>query len=322
MINVTCQQCGAVYHSEETHIGKHLRCSRCACLVPISRQAERAVVQRSPAFPDATSQASASSAKYPVRRFRPVYSFAIATTVVALAAVLLFLLLRPTATRQGADTLSNIEEQAQSRQNQKADHAVDFQPDASPATSPTASLQPPESQYKASDVEVQGESQSSTRQRHAQATDPRPTRYYSLPTDTRIEEDIGTSGHGKLTVENGTSEDAVARLSDASTDQTVRWFFVQAHSSAQMAQIPQGTYRLTFTTGLNWVESEDTFSWHPSYSEFERTFEYSEQHDSEGFQYHSISVTLNAVLLGNVRTKAITREEFLKGHRHVALRRP
>ncbi len=322
MIDVTCQQCGAVYHSDETHVGKHLRCSRCACLVPISTHAERAVVQQSPAFPDATSQASTSSTKDPTRRLRRVYLFAIATTVVALVAVLLFLLWHPAATKPRTAELSNIDEPAQSQENQNADNRIDFRPDASVATSPEASAQPPELQYKASDIEVQGEGQPSTGRRHAHAADPRPTHYHSLPTDTRIEEDIGTSGHGELTVENGTSEDAVARLSDAATDQTVRWFFVQAHSSAQMAQIPQGIYRLTFTTGLNWVESEDTFSWHPSYNEFERTFEYSELHDSEGFQYHSISVTLNPVLLGNVRTKAITREEFLRGHRHVALQRP
>ena len=58
-----------------------------------------------------------------------------------------------------------------------------------------------------------------------QTADPRPTEYNSLPTGTRIEEDNGTGGHGKLTVENGTTEDAVVRVSDATTDQTVRWVF-------------------------------------------------------------------------------------------------
>jgi hypothetical protein len=323
MIDVTCQQCGAVYHSEQTHIGKHLRCSRCGCLVPISTHAQRAVAQQSPAFPDAASRkANTPSPKHPTRRFGRIYPFAIAAVAVAVGAVSLVLLRHPTVSKQGAAGLSNIEEPAQPQQNQKADNAMDFQTDASPATSPEASAQSPELQFKASDVEVQGESQPSARQKHVQAADPRPTHYHSLPTGSRIEEDVGTSGHGELTVENGTSEDAVARLFDAGTDQTVRWFFVQAHSSTQLAQIPQGTYRLTFTTGLNWVESEDTFSWRPSYSEFERAFEYSEQHDSEGLQYHSISVTLHSVPLGNVRTKAITREEFLKGHRHVALQRP
>src|ERR1035441_6772991 len=77
--------------------------------------------------------------------------------------------------------------------------------------------------------------------------DPRPTDYKSLPTGTRIEEDIGTGGHGELDVDNGTSEDAVVRLCDEATDQTLRWFFVQAHSSAHVARVPRGTFRLSFT---------------------------------------------------------------------------
>jgi hypothetical protein len=32
-------------------------------------------------------------------------------------------------------------------------------------------------------------------------------------------------------------------------------------------------------------------------------------------------VTLNPVMFGNVKTKTITREEFLRGHRHVVLQR-
>ena len=153
----------------------------------------------------------------------------------------------------------------------------------------------------------------------ARPVEPRPTEYNSLPTGTRIEEDIGTSGHGKLAVENGTNEDAVARLSDATTDQTVRWFFVKAHSSAHMSRIPQGTYRLAYTTGLNWVEADDAFSWQSTYDEFERTLDYDEQRDSEGVKYHTVRVTLNSVLFGNVRTRTITREEFLRGHRHIPL---
>jgi len=149
--------------------------------------------------------------------------------------------------------------------------------------------------------------------------DPRPTEYNSLPTGKRIEKDFGTRGHGTLTVENGTTEDAVVRLSEAASDQTVRWFFVKAHSAAHLSRIPQGTYSLTYTTGLNWVESADVFSWRPTYHEFERTLDYTEQRDSESVQYHALSVTLHPVLFGNVQTRTITREEFLKGHRHVAL---
>ena len=110
------------------------------------------------------------------------------------------------------------------------------------------------------------------------------------------------------------------RLYNVTTDQILS-FFVQARDSYHLTGVPQGNYRLIFTTGSNWVESDDTFSSRPSYSEFDKTFEFSEQRDSKRVQYDAVSVTLNPVLLGNVKTKTITREEFLKGHRHVALQR-
>jgi len=50
----------------------------------------------------------------------------------------------------------------------------------------------------------------------------------------------------------------------------------------------------------------------PSYNEFERTFQYSEQRDEEGVQYHDISVTLQPVRGGNVHTRNISRDEFLR----------
>jgi hypothetical protein len=59
-----------------------------------------------------------------------------------------------------------------------------------------------------------------------EAPDVRPITYHTLATGTRLEQDIGTVGHGKLNVENGTDEGAVVRLYD-SGDQPVRSFFVQ-----------------------------------------------------------------------------------------------
>ena len=273
MIDFTCRQCGAVYHSQEAHVGKQVRCNQCGSLVAIVPPADHGVVQQQPAFPSAGKRRVSQTGG----KRRRVYPFAIVVTAIGLAIVSLVFLRHPSVPRQSTSKQPNI---------------------AQPVASPNP----------------QTDGNTPTR-----LPDPRPTEYNSLPTGARIEEDIGTHGHGNLTVDNGTSEDAVVQLSDVGTDQTVRWFFVKAHSSAHKARIPQGIYRLTFTTGLNWVEREDTFSWQPSYYEFERTFEYSEHRDSEGVQYKTISVTLNPVLFGNVRTKTITREEFLRGHRQVAL---
>jgi hypothetical protein len=74
-----------------------------------------------------------------------------------------------------------------------------------------------------------------------------------------------------------------------------------------------------YSSGLDWVDSEDAFRWNPSYYEFEKTIIYSEQRDTGGIQYKDISVTLHPVVGGNVRTKSISRSDFLKAHRHLPL---
>lgn len=153
--------------------------------------------------------------------------------------------------------------------------------------------------------------------------DPRPAKCNSPPTGTRLLGDTDSHGHGELTVENGTVYDAVVCLNQNGIDinETVPGFFVRSHSTAHIHKIPEGIYSLAFTTGLNWVDSEGEFSWQLAYSEFERSFNFSEQRDADGVQYHSISVTLHAVPQGNVRTRAISREAFLKGRKHITLQR-
>lgn len=173
--------------------------------------------------------------------------------------------------------------------------------------------------------EVTGEEsppkQSTQHAKLSQLLDPRPTEYNSLPTGTSIGPDFCTGGHGVLTVENGTDVDAVARLYDAATYRTVCWFFVRAGESHRKTAIPEGTYELVYTLGLNWVESEDTFGWRPSYTRFGRTLRYYEQEAAGDIQYHDISVTLQPVIGGNVRAQKISRQDFLKGHQHMALER-
>jgi hypothetical protein len=126
--------------------------------------------------------------------------------------------------------------------------------------------------------------------------------------------DVGTNGYGELEVQNGTSEDAVLSLYDSAADETVRGVYVQARHSVRMKGIPQGTYQLAYTAGLDWDDREAVFSCDPDYAQFERDFVFAEERNQEGIQYHLITVTLHPVIGGNVRTKRISREEFLKGH--------
>jgi len=279
MIDVTCQ-CGVVYHSDEAHIGRRLRCNRCGRLVAIERPSDDGVVERPPSFSSDKRRSSS-----PETSKRRTYRYAIAASAIGVAIISLVLLQHPNGP---------LSESSRNAENSSKVQVVEEVP-----------VPPAAQRHQENEL--------------THIVGPRPTEYNSLPTGTPIEKDIGTYGHGKLTVENGTDEDAAVELSDVATDQTVRYFFMKAHSSAHKTRIPKGTYRLKFATGLNWVELEDTFSWNPSYREFEWTLEYDERRDLEGVHFTTISVTLNPVSFGNVRTKEITREEFLRGHRHVGL---
>jgi hypothetical protein len=94
---------------------------------------------------------------------------------------------------------------------------------------------------------------------------------------------------------------------------------VQALHSVRMKGIPAGTYQLAYTAGLDW-DGREAFRCDPDYAQFERDFVYTEEKNHEGVQYHSITVTLQPVIGGNVRTKRISKEEFLKGHHRTASR--
>lgn len=160
-----------------------------------------------------------------------------------------------------------------------------------------------------------------SRMNRRQAVAPRPQEYKSLPTGTSIGPEFCSGGHGALNVKNGTNVDAVVRLYDTRTFQTICWFFVRSHESARRTAVPQGMYALAYTTGLNWVETKDVFTWQPSYSRFDRVLRYEEERVSDDIRYRDVSVTLHPVVGGNVRAQEISREDFLKGHQHMALQR-
>jgi hypothetical protein len=140
-----------------------------------------------------------------------------------------------------------------------------------------------------------------------------------MPTGSRIRPDSGTTGYGVLEVQNGTNEDAVLSLYDSAADQTVREFYVQARHSFRMKGIPRGTYELVYTQGFGWDGAGDIFRCgDPDYAQFERKFAFTEERDQEGVQYKTITVTLHPVVGGNVRTKRISRQEFLKANHPAA----
>jgi len=127
----------------------------------------------------------------------------------------------------------------------------------------------------------------------------------SLPNGARIVPDVGIDGRGELNVNNGTAEDAEIILYNVGRDEQTRDVNVKAHNLFQITGIPVGTYELKYALGATCYQ-------------FERSFDYIEQRTEEAdrvrVNYKEISVTLHPVVGGNVRTKQISRSDFLKGH--------
>jgi hypothetical protein len=330
MLDIKCPMCQTVYHSGEANIGRSLRCSICGSVVPILRDA-RTMVQSPPRSVRLHPKARIGNSK--LRRPRVVFATAIFVSL-AVASALVLYIRKPSATQsiqRGSESTPtdplpppgftlDRDEPASAKSSETGSPG---QPGVT-AKTPSFTSSPPLVAFSADGVE---EAPGTGSQKVAPIRlppprhIPRPETYNSLPNGSSIGSDQCEGGHGVLSVQNGTDEDAVVRLYDPRDLLTICWFSVKQNDSASRSTIPEGDYMLAYTMGHDWIESDDAFRWQPSYGEYERAFHYIEQRDYEGIQYKEISVTLQPVHGGNVRTRPISREEFLRGHRHTALKK-
>ena len=116
-------------------------------------------------------------------------------------------------------------------------------------------------------------------------------------------------GLGKLRVENGTDDDAVAVLIDDATEAPRRAIFIRSRESGSMASVPPGRYRLRFQVGSDWL-TERGFCWLRGTSEFDSAFDYGEIESERGTQYKTYEVTLHPVPQGTARTHVIADSRF------------
>lgn len=301
MIDVTCPQCGAVYHADPVHVGKQIRCRRCSLLLPILGVAGTFVQKPPEADGVRQYQPRAEARSAPPNPSRPsVGSASIVVVVVVIAAALVVLLWR---SRPDKNTTSTVQTGTGVSQTPLELGSGTPKPKASPDSVPMATQEPlrteQEPRYEIVD--------SAPCDEHAP--------HSSMANGSRIIPDVGTTGDGVLDVQNGTNDDAVLFLIDSAHEkETIREVYVQAGHSIRMKGIPMGTYELSYTHGIDWA-GDDIFRCGQDYAQFERDFPFTEERDRNGTHYDSIIVTLHSVVGGNIHTKRLSRQEFLKNHR-------
>jgi hypothetical protein len=115
---------------------------------------------------------------------------------------------------------------------------------------------------------------------------------------------------GELTVDNGTSSQAVAKLIERRTHQKILSFAISARNKATIRAIPDGSYDLLFAFGDQLYLHTDRFRTAHGFSKFTDTMDFSTRATAESIVWSKNSVTLHAVISGNARTQSLSREEF------------
>lgn len=116
------------------------------------------------------------------------------------------------------------------------------------------------------------------------------------------------SGYGEFEVQNGTDRDAV--LTFAQGGHAVGSLYVARGEAARMDGIPDGSYEMFFTSGVDWDGVAFTRSC--AFNRYDDTAVFETEEVEEGVEYTHFSVTLHAVPAGNAEILSIPPESYPK----------
>lgn len=277
MIHVTCA-CGEVYHADESHVGRTIRCWRCGAILTIEASAPLASEAVPPPEPTAApytqrgvvEDVRPQRSSPPTRRNGdwPDRAAAIIIGLMILAVLVVVAVFKD----EGPGSLPPV---------------------FSAAPRPMPSYLAPyveSTEGPALDTSFQGRLPSDT---------VLPTGHETWP--PRV------YGAGELVVENGTGFDAVAKLVNEETARTERMVFIRAGDTARIYRIPIGRFVLRYGLGYD-VTVTGTFMRQAHYGEFEPRLLFSET----ATQYTVYETTLHTVVGGDARTSGISEAAFTR----------
>ncbi|MBE9107893.1 hypothetical protein IQ273_00440 [Nodosilinea sp. LEGE 07298] len=131
----------------------------------------------------------------------------------------------------------------------------------------------------------------------------------SLPTGTHVTPPIG-SGYSQLTVKNGNPVDAVFKLVDVNSGQTLRFMYVQANDNLTVDDLGTCTCDLRFATGIDWDVEQQQFRRSMALSAFSDPAEFAITIEDDIEYWSTLEVTLHPVPEGKAQTEALSEDEF------------
>ena len=121
---------------------------------------------------------------------------------------------------------------------------------------------------------------------------------------------VGGAGLGTLTISNGTSSDAIAKLVNLATGKSHREIYIRAGSSSTLSNIAPGAYELLFSMGRDYAPSLRKFLSDAEYSKFDQPLDFQQTRDAYGINYKTFRVTLDKTKFGNASTSTIDESLF------------
>ncbi|MEU6430582.1 hypothetical protein ABZ860_32205 [Microbispora sp. NPDC046973] len=115
-------------------------------------------------------------------------------------------------------------------------------------------------------------------------------------------------GRGSLTVKNGGTQDGVVTLVRGGRKAVS--FYVRKGSTAKVANIKDGTYRVYFTTGVDYDRGIRAFTRDCGFSKFDDALKFHTVYSGYSVRWSDWTLTLDAVFGGNATTSEVDPDAF------------
>jgi hypothetical protein len=126
-----------------------------------------------------------------------------------------------------------------------------------------------------------------------------------LPTNGAIKLFTEAECIAPFKIEAGQGNHYLLKLVNADTKASIMTIFIQSGSTIE-TKVPVGTYEVRYVSGDTWYGYKHLFGPRSFYSKADRLFEF----EREGDQVRGYTITLYRVVDGNLRTTAISPDEF------------
>jgi len=133
-----------------------------------------------------------------------------------------------------------------------------------------------------------------------------------LANNSILVRNVQGDGDGVLSVHNGNKQDAVIFLVEAVHDLPVYAFYTRSNDRSLIEGIPDGRYRVLFSTGVDWDDGRQKFTRKQAFAIFEDTIDFTTKRTRSGIEYSTIELTLHPVFGGTALTETIDESTFLR----------